>query len=82
MTKIRHVRGESSWHRNCHISIVGPGRVMCPPDSEMEPERRNAIAGDAQFPRGLFIAVVALSVLPLVLSLLGADFRMRYMEPL
>ncbi len=33
-----------------------------------------------QFPKGLFITVLSLSVLPFVLSLLGADFRMRYLE--
>jgi two-component system, sensor histidine kinase and response regulator len=48
----------------------------------MKPEKGIVVQEDAQFPKGLFITVVALSVLPFVLSLLGADFRMQYMEPL
>ncbi len=46
----------------------------------MGSEKRIVITDDLQFPKGLFITVVALSVLPFVLSLLGADFRMRYLE--
>ncbi|MEW6144377.1 MAG: PAS domain S-box protein [Thermodesulfobacteriota bacterium] len=41
---------------------------------------RATIRDEAQFPKGLFITVLSLSVLPFVLSLLGADFRMRYLE--
>ncbi|MFI5323370.1 MAG: PAS domain S-box protein [Thermodesulfobacteriota bacterium] len=46
----------------------------------MKPERSNVITEDAKFPNGLFVTVVGLSVLPFVLSLLGEDFRMQYLE--
>lgn len=46
----------------------------------MKSDIRAQISEDARFPKGLFITVLALSVLPFVLSLLGADFRMRYLE--
>ena len=46
----------------------------------MESEIRTLNSKGAQFPKGLFITVLSLSVLPFVLSLLGADFRMRYLE--
>jgi PAS domain S-box-containing protein len=46
----------------------------------MRSEKRAVFSEGAQFPKGLFITVLSLSVLPFVLSLLGADFRMRYLE--
>ncbi len=46
----------------------------------MNSEKLTAKSGNSRFPKGLFIAVLALSVMPFVLSLLGADFRMRYLE--
>ncbi|KAB2833617.1 MAG: hypothetical protein F9K51_03250, partial [Candidatus Dadabacteria bacterium] len=46
----------------------------------MKSDKRHQITEDSRFPKGLFITVLALSVLPFVLSLLGADFRMRYLE--
>jgi len=46
----------------------------------MKSDKRPQISEDTRFPKGLFITVLALSVLPFVLSLLGADFRMRYLE--
>jgi PAS domain S-box-containing protein len=46
----------------------------------MSSQIRVLIQEDARFPKGLFIAVLSLSVLPFVLSLLGADFRMKYLE--
>ncbi len=41
---------------------------------------RNIKSEDLSFPKGILVAVLTVSLLPFVLSLLGADFRFRDME--
>lgn len=59
------------------------GRVASlapPPEGLMKSEIETSAPGDNYFPRGFTGVIIALSLIPFALSLLGANIRMSYLE--